>query len=151
MRILAFDIASNTGWAYGNDKDGIIDHGNFSCKSFEYAYSKFEDLIEGFFPDIIITAKPTRFYAVIRKQSEITGLLLECAERYGIKVDKDLVDSSCKKVVFADGHYSKDKIPEWYSVENGDEADAMMFIDYYIKVKGWERKTVKKKKAVKKK
>lgn len=133
-KILSFDIATKSGWAFGTEK-GIEASGSFSCKKFRDAYSNFNDLIDKWKPDIIISAKPTRFYAAIRKQSEYTGLLLLLAERRDITVYKDIVDSSAKKSVLGRGNATKEDICTYFNISDEDEADAMMFVEYWIKEK----------------
>ena len=137
--LLAFDVASRTGWAVGNKKGEIIEKGNFNCKSYVWAQGEFRRIIEKFKPTKIITAKPNRYYNVIRKQSEITGLLLEVAEEFKIPVDKTLVDKSCKKEVLGNGNSTKDDIMAHFNCEQEDEADAMMFIAYYLKMNKWKK------------
>ena len=131
MIVLAFDISSkNTGWAVGDINHGIEDSGSFKSNKFCDVYKGFSELIELWKPELIVSAKPTRFYAVIRKQSEITGVLLLLAERKGIKVNKDLVDSACKKTVIGSGKATKEDIKKHFSVDCEDEADAMMMWTY---------------------
>ena len=134
MRILSLDIATQTGWAFGTEL-GIEDFGSFSCKKFCEAYNNFSRLIDLWKPEIIITATPTRYFNVVRKLSEITGVMLLIAERKGIKVEKNLVDSSCKKVVLGSGKATKKDICAYYKTKDEDAADACLFIDWYIKTK----------------
>jgi len=130
MTILAFDIATRSGYAVGSTNFGLDDSGSFSCKSLIEAATTMGMLMDLWKPDIIVTAKPTRFYNTIRKQSEITGVLLYLAEKRKIKVRKDLVDKQCKLAVIGNGNATKNDICEKYQTQDEDAADAIMFFDY---------------------
>jgi len=130
MTILSFDIATRSGYAVGSTNFGLDDSGSFSCKSLINTATTMAMLMDLWKPDIIVTAKPTRFYDAIRKQSEITGVLLYLAEKRGIKVRKNLVDSQCKLAVIGRGNATKKDICEKYKTEDEDAADAIMFFDY---------------------
>ena len=130
MTILSFDIATRSGYAVGSTNFGLEDSGSFSCKSLIEAATTMAMLMDLWKPNIIVTAKPTRFYNAIRKQSEITGVLLYIAEKRKIKVMKDLVDKQCKLAVLGNGNATKEDICEKYQTQDEDAADAMMFFDY---------------------
>lgn len=132
MIVISFDISTRmTGWAVGDLEYNIEDSGSFKSKSFVESYKWFNSLCELWKPDLIITAKPTNRYNVIRALSEVTGVLLLVAEKRGIKLDKTIVDASCKKVVLGNGRASKEEIMAHYGINNEDEADARMFWDFY--------------------
>ena len=130
MTILSFDIATRSGYAVGSTNFGLEDSGSFICKSLIEAATTMAMLMDLWKPNIIVTAKPTRFYNTIRKQSEITGVLLYIAEKRKIKVMKDLVDKQCKLAVLGNGNATKEDICEKYQTQDEDAADAMMFFDY---------------------
>jgi Holliday junction resolvasome RuvABC endonuclease subunit len=132
VKILSFDISTKrTGWAFGDVDFCIEASGSFPSKSYVAAYVKFGELLSLYKPDIVITAKPTNRYNVIRALSEVTGILLYLCEKKGVKVDKSLVDASCKKVVIGHGFAKKEQIMAHYGIADSDEADARMFWDYY--------------------
>lgn len=131
MIVLSFDIATKTGYAVGSEC-GIEESGSFSCSKLSHAYKRFSELINIWRPDIIITAKPNNRYNVIRKLSEITGVMLLVAERYRVKVEKNLVDKACKKAIIGNGNATKEDVKKKYKSLDEDAADAMMFFDYYI-------------------
>ena len=135
MIVITFDISTKrTGWAVGDLEYEIEDSGSFESKSYVEAYTWFNTLCQKWKPALLATAKPTNHYNVIRALSEVTGVLLLCAERRNIKVDKTLVDSSCKKVVLGSGKATKLEIMNHYGINDQDEADACMMWDY-MKIK----------------
>lgn len=135
MVILSFDIATKTGFAAGTKQTGVEERGSFSCKSYVEGRKRFRELMDKWKPDIVITAMPTRHYNVTRKLSEITGVMLVEAEARGIKVEKNLVDSSCKKAVIGKGNAKKPEICAYFNEEDEDAADAMMFFTYWVQEK----------------
>ena len=132
MIVLAFDISTKrTGWAVG-DLDYVIEEsGSFKSNSFVESYTNFNSLITKWKPVLVICPKPTNRYNVIRALSEMTGVLRLICEKKEIDLYRNLVDSSCKKVVLGNGRASKKEIMNHYGLADEDEADARMMWDYY--------------------
>jgi hypothetical protein len=144
MKVLAFDIATKTGWAFASDELGIEKYGSFSYSDYYKYYRKFCELIELWKPDVVITAKPTRYYFAMRKMFLITGTMLAASDKCGVKVyietrgkgrkSTDFPnDITIKKSVLGNGKVSKSDICKRYRVKDEDVADACMFAEYVLK------------------
>lgn len=131
--VLALDIAVKAGWAFGSAEHGLEASGTFSCKTQTSTYNFVNDLIKLYKPKIIFSAKPTARYAVIKKQSEIAGVVKYLSEKNGIKFIDKYVDSHIKKAMMGNGRATKEEILAKYGGENDDESDARMFLDYAMK------------------
>lgn len=137
--VITFDLSrKRTGYAVGQGE--IEDSGSFSCKKLGEAYTQFMLLLNLWRPSQVWYAKPTRYYHAIRAQAKVEGVLELAVENYNVINDKkiklmgDLVDSSCKKAILGSGKATKEDIKKHYGKESEDEADAMMFFDYAIKM-----------------
>lgn len=146
MKILAFDIATNTGWAFGDPSPSVEESGSFKFSgSFWMYYRECKNLIKLYKPTIIVTAEATRFYNAQRKMNMLCGAMRVAADDCKVSLYIEQrpskgrkkassgfpVDSAMKKLVFGKGKVSKEEICSYYQVTNEDQADAMMFIDYF--------------------
>lgn len=147
MKVLSFDIASSSGWAFVSSDLGVEAKGSFKHKNYHETRLEFDKLINKWRPDIIITAKPTRYYFAMRKMFLLTGCMLSVADKYGVEVYQETKgkkrkstdfpnDSTMKKEVFGKGVVSKEEICARYGTKDEDAADACLFGEYLIKVKG---------------
>jgi hypothetical protein len=82
---------------------------------------------------MIFSCRPTARYAVIKKQSEIAGVVKLLCEKYGIEFNDKNVDSGIKKEMLGNGRATKEEIMEFYVGETNDESDAKMFLNYAIR------------------
>ncbi len=137
--VISFDISRKcTGYAVGQGE--VEASGSFSCKSLVEAKIRFKMLLDLWRPNCVFYAKPTRYYAAIRAQSKVEGVLELAIEEYNsmfnkkLKVINNLVDSQCKKQVLGSGKATKEDIKKHYGKESEDQADALMFFDYAIKM-----------------
>lgn len=144
MRILAFDIATKTGWAFGEKEPEA--GGSFKFKGFYLYYRQCEDLIELWKPEIIIVAEATRFFTAQRRMNMLCGAMQVAADNKGVSLYIEQrqgkgkkkassgfpIDSHIKKTVFGEGKVSKEQICQRYNVTDEDEADARMFVEYLI-------------------
>ena len=142
MKILAFDIATKTGWAFGEKK--ATEGGSFKFQGFYFYYRQCKALIQEFKPDIIICAEATRFFTAQRRMNMLCGAMQVAAddckvpiyteERAGKGKKKKStgfpVDSHMKKEVFGVGKVDKVDICKRYNTSDEDEADARMFVEY---------------------
>lgn len=140
MIVLSFDISRKAvGYAAGEGE--IEESGSFSAKNLNDAYNSFKMLLRKWQPDYTCYAKPTRFYAAIRAQARVEGVLELAVEGYNstakkkTKIIDSLVDSQCKKEVLGNGRADKGEICEHYGKFDEDEADSMMFFDYFLRQK----------------
>lgn len=143
MKVLAFDIATTTGWAFGEKQAEI--GGSFKFDGFYNYYRKCKELINLHHPDIIICAEATRFYTAQRRMNMLCGAMQTAADYCNVKVfEKERagkgkkrkssgfpIDSEMKKAVFGKGKVEKKEICERYNTSDEDEADARMFIEYF--------------------
>lgn len=147
MKVLAFDIASNTGWAFGSSDFGIEKYGTFKHEDYYKTYLEFDKLITLWKPDVIVTAKPTRYYFAMRKMFLLTGTMLAAADKHSIPIYVETKgksrkstdfpnDSSIKKAIFGTGKVSKDEICKRYKIKSEDAADSAMFVEYVLKKNG---------------
>jgi hypothetical protein len=137
MIVLTFDISrKETGYAVGEDE--VEDSGSFSCKNLTDAEKNFNMLLRKWKPTTIAYAKATRFYNAQRAQARVEGVLMLCLEKYNSVAKKkttlidSIVDSSAKKVVLGTGKADKGMICEHFGTWNEDEADALMFFNYFL-------------------
>lgn len=144
MNILSFDIATKIGWAFGSELFGCEASGTFKHENYYKTYTKCRDLIELYKPDIVITAKPTRYYNAMKKLFMITGAMMVALDVTGVKLYQEVSktgrktkdfpnDAQMKKFIFGNGLVSKQYIMKHYKRGNEDEADACMFLDYAIR------------------
>jgi len=144
VKVLAFDIASNTGWAFGSTELGIESYGTFKHIDYHNTYLDFEGIIALWKPDVIVTAKPTRYYFAMRKMFLLTGTMLAAADKHSTPIYMETKgknrkstdfpnDSSIKKAIFGTGKVSKDEICKRYKIKNEDAADAALFVEYVLK------------------
>jgi hypothetical protein len=144
LKVLAFDIASATGWAFGSTDFGIEKYGVFKHTDYYSTYLKFEELIKLWKPDMIVTAKPTRYYMAMRKMFLLTGTMLAAAAKHDVNIYTETKgksrkstdfpnDSSIKKAIFGDGKVSKAEICKRYNIKDENAADAGMFVEYVLK------------------
>lgn len=132
MKVLALDLAVSSGWAFGSHELGLEASGIFSCKTQTLTYNKVKELIELYKPDMIFSCRPTARYAVIKKQSEIAGVVKLLCEKYGIEFNDKNVDSRIKKEMLGSGRATKEEILEVYGGQDDNEADSRMFLNYAI-------------------
>ena len=137
--VLCLDLSRKcSGYAVGQGE--VEASGSFSCKSLVEAKIRFKMLLDLWRPNCVFYAKPTRYYAAIRAQSKVEGVLELAIEEHNsmfnkkVKVIDNLVDSQCKKQVLGSGKATKKQIKEHFNKESEDEADAIMFFHYAIKM-----------------
>ncbi len=130
MKVLALDLAVNSGWAFGSRELGFEASGIFSAKTQAQTEKAVKELIELYKPDMVFTCKPTARYAVIKKQSEIAGVVKLLCEKSNIAFNDKQVDSHIKKAMLGNGRATKEEILEVYGGQNFDESDARMMLDY---------------------
>lgn len=142
MKVLAFDIATTTGWAFKHrKKEEQPDYGSFKLSSWNGYYQKVKDLIDLYKPEAIICAEATRFHNAKKRMNMLTGIVALAADRKGLKLYEKKrkkgkgkgypIDSEMKKAVFGRGVVDKKEICERYNVHDEDAADAMMFCEFY--------------------
>lgn len=141
MKVLAFDIATRTGWAFMQHKDDDPDYGAFKLKTWSGYYKEAKELIDLYAPDVILCAEATRFHNPMKRMNMLTGIIALAADKKGIKLytkkrkNKKTtgfpIDSEMKKAVFGKGKVSKKEICERYDTSDEDAADAMMFLEFY--------------------
>lgn len=142
-KILAFDIATKTGWAFGEMEPET--GGSFQFKSFYQYYRQCKDLMQLYKPDIIICAEATRFYTAQRRMNMLCGAMQVAADDCNVKIYEQErkgrkrkstgfpIDSQMKKEVLGDGKATKIDICLRYKTDDEDMADAMMFVEYLSK------------------
>lgn len=128
LRILAVDVGKETGWWFHPFQSGS----SFKVENLRIFYKHIAKIVKNFKPQIILTGYPTRFYNIVKKQSEMIGVLKLIALQNDCFII-ELQDAHCKKVVFGNGKMKKEGIMEHYSEDNQNVADARMFIDCYLK------------------
>lgn len=141
MKVLAFDIATRTGWAFKQHKDDEYSSGAFKLKTWSGYYKEVKDLIDLYNPQVVICAEATRFHNPMKRMNMLTGIVALAADQKGIKLftkkrkNKKTtgfpIDSEMKKAVFGRGKVDKKEICERYGTDDEDAADAMMFVEYY--------------------
>ncbi len=139
-KILAFDIASTTGWSYMKDSK-IIETGHFKYDKTDLSkfFSEIENILISIKPDYVIAASPTRFFNTIFLHGRIFGIFDLVLEDNDLSFWMDVtakgkptlpVDSKMKKAVLGKGKASKAEIMEFTGIGQEDEADATMFCMY---------------------
>lgn len=139
--ILAFDIATTTGWAVmekGNIiKTGIVKHNN----AIQF-FREISLVLDTYKPKLVIAAAPTRFFTVIFKHGRLFGLFDLALAQRGLSFWLDVtpkgrntlpIDSKIKKEVLGKGKASKQEIMNFMGIQQEDEADAAMFATYLHK------------------
>jgi len=130
LKVLALDLASASGWAFGSHELGIEASGIFSCKTQTLVYEKVKELIELYKPEMIFSCRPTARYNTIKKQSEIAGVVKLLCERSNIAFNDKEVDSRLKKAMLGNGRATKEEILEVYGGADDNEADARLMLDF---------------------
>ena len=136
MKILAFDVAKKNGVAVCR-KGKITNSNHFLFKSHKQYYEGICKIIDCIKPEVIVTAKPNRFYNTLFNHAQYIGLIQLAAEQRGIDVFL-LLDPEIKGWAFpGQKKVTKQEVIDKYGGATDDEADARMmalFADTKIEI-----------------
>ena len=125
MKILAIDVGKTGGWYFSDEENGEIHFTSLAD------YEKtIKNLIDLYKPEIVVSARPTRFYRAIVNHSRMLAIVELVCEKKGVQCHTNLIDSTCKKIVLGKGNAKKPDIIKWAGEESEHVADAKMFTEY---------------------
>lgn len=128
MKILGIDVGRTWAWSF---YDGIYESASNKTDLYDFG-GMIKDILDLYKPEVVVTARPTRFHAVIASQSKTLGVLEYFCKKRGIKYI-EYIDSHCKKVVLENGRAKKEDVMSFFDETNEHIADAKMFIHTYLK------------------
>ena len=125
MKILAFDVGKKNGCAVSNNGK-ILESIHFVFRSHKQYYDALCRIIDQCKPEVIVTAKPNRFYNTIFSHAQYISLIQLVAEQRGISAFL-LLDSEIKSWAFPkQKKVTKQEVIGKYGGATEDEADARM-------------------------
>jgi len=129
MRILTIDVGKNSGAALCVDGE-IKSSTHFKFESHKQYYDHVCKLINHSKPEVIGTAKPSRFYNTIFSHAQMISLIQLAAEERGISVflpfDREFKSWAFQK----QKKITKQDVIEKFGGSTDDEGDARMFAMY---------------------
>jgi len=131
-RVMGFDMGRNWGWAFGGENIPV-DGGSEKFVTLAHFYEKIDNLLTSFKPQIAINCRGfgIRNFRIFRVQFAMAGVLELACERNDVRF-LDIGDNTMRKVVIGNGRASKDDVMKAMKVDDHDQADAMLAVQYFF-------------------